>query len=93
MASPSTQLMTTLNACFPHQVCINLDRRPERWQRVQAQFAQHQIGPVERFAAVDGAALTLPPLWPRTPGNYGCLQSHLAVVQWARAGTAARADL
>jgi GR25 family glycosyltransferase involved in LPS biosynthesis len=77
--------MTALNACFPHKVCINLDRRPERWQRVQAQLAQHQIGPVERFSAVDGAALTLPPLWPRTLGNYGCLLSHLAVVQRARA--------
>jgi GR25 family glycosyltransferase involved in LPS biosynthesis len=39
---------------------------------------------VERFAAVDGTQLELPPGFPGPPGAYGCLLSHLAVVKQAR---------
>jgi glycosyl transferase family 25 len=70
---------------FPHRVCINLDRRPERWQRMQARFAKVDLGSVERFPAVDGAKLQVPAHWPESAGAYGCLQSHLAVVRQARA--------
>jgi glycosyl transferase, family 25 len=76
---------TALNAYFPSKVCINLDSRPERWQRMQAKFAHYNIGPVERFPAYDGAQLILPPTWRFSPGAYGCLQSHLAVIRRARA--------
>jgi hypothetical protein len=70
---------------FPHRVCINLDRRPERWERVKARFATAGVGPVERFAAVDGGRGEVPTSWPFSSGAYGCLQSHLAVVREARA--------
>src|SRR6476659_1878418 len=73
-----------LNQLFPHQVCINLDRRAERWQRMQAEFARHGIDGVRRFSACDGNALILPPNWKHTAGAYGCLLSHLQVVQAAR---------
>jgi len=69
---------------FPHRVCINLDRRPERWQRMQSRAGSAGLGPLERFAAVDGAAVTPPPGWPETRGAYGCLSSHLAVIQRAK---------
>lgn len=74
----------TVGEAFPYRVCINLDRRPERWQRMRAKFERHGIGPVERFAALDGEALDIPADWAHTPGAYGCLRSHVEVVREAR---------
>jgi len=76
---------TPLAEFFPHRVCINLDRRPERWKRMHARFAAAGVGVVERFPALDGAKLVVPAAWPESSGAYGCLQSHLAVVREARA--------
>lgn len=77
-------LAGTVNEAFPHKVCINLDRRPERWQNMQRKFAQHRIRSVQRFSALDGDRLKLPANWVHTPGAYGCLLSHLQVVREAR---------
>jgi GR25 family glycosyltransferase involved in LPS biosynthesis len=74
----------TIDDVFGHKVCINLDRRPERWERVQARFAAHGIGGVERVSAVDGNAIAIPVHWRHTNGAYGCLRSHLQVVTEAR---------
>lgn len=38
--------------------CVNLHRRPERWEFMQDQFAQLQL-PVERWRAVDGQCLDI----------------------------------
>jgi glycosyl transferase family 25 len=76
---------TSLAEFFPHRVCINLDRRPERWKRMQARFAAAGIEAVERFPAVDGDGRGVPASWPFSSGAYGCLRSHLAVVREARA--------
>ena len=73
-----------INEAFPYKVCINLDRRPERWQRMQLKFEQHGIHSVRRFAALDGDALNIPAHWAHTPGAYGCLRSHVQVVCEAR---------
>ncbi len=73
-----------LDNVFPHKVCINLDRRADRWQRMQAEFARHGIAAVRRFSACDGNALVLPPHWKHTAGAFGCLRSHVEVVQEAR---------
>lgn len=76
---------TPFTEFFPHRVCINLNRRPERWERMQARFAAAELGAVERFPAVDGGSAGVPASWPFSSGAYGCLQSHLAVVREARA--------
>jgi glycosyl transferase family 25 len=73
-----------LNEFFPHQVCINLDKRPDRWQRIRTRFVENGMDRVVRFAALDGAELDIPFTWQSFPGAYGCLQSHLAVVEEAR---------
>jgi len=73
-----------LNEFFPYQVCINLDRRLDRWQRIQERFSEHGIDRVRRFPALDGKQLEVPSLWKSFPGGYGCLRSHLAVVEQAR---------
>jgi glycosyl transferase, family 25 len=74
-----------LSQLFPHKVCINLDRRRDRWQRIQAEFARHKIDGVRRFSAIDGTHVSLPPHWRHTAGAYGCLLSHVAVIEEARA--------
>lgn len=74
----------TIDEAFRTRVCINLDRRPERWQRVQERFAAHGITGVRRFPALDGQTLAIPAHWKHTAGAYGCLRSHLQVVEEAR---------
>ena len=73
-----------LNTFFDLKVCINLDRRPDRWRQMQDRLRQLSIAPVERFAALDGQRMTIPPWWRLSPGAYGCLHSHLAVIRMAR---------
>lgn len=77
-------MATDLNSFFPHSVCINLDRRPDRWTRMQRIFAQHQIDPPRRFPAIDGQKINTPTNWRYPPGVYGCLQSHLSVIKQAK---------
>jgi glycosyl transferase family 25 len=73
-----------INEAFPHKVCINLDRRPDRWQRMRLKFERHGIDAVSRFPALDGDELEVPAHWRHTAGAYGCLRSHLEVVSEAR---------
>src|SRR5262245_54057071 len=73
-----------INRAFPHKACINLDRRPERWTRMQVRFAEHGIGSVMRFPAIDGAQLAVPPEWEGAAGAYGCSRSNIALVEHAR---------
>lgn len=76
--------MQGINEAFPHKVCINLDRRPERWAEMQAKFERCGIREVQRFPAVDGERAIVPPNWLDSPGAYGCLRSHLDVIEQAR---------
>src|SRR5688572_15992048 len=80
----STQTTSLINQIFPDKVCINLDRRIERWEQMQNKFRQHGIHSVQRFAAIDGDVTKIPTNWPGTPGAYGCLLSHVEVVRRAR---------
>ncbi|HWX40177.1 MAG TPA: glycosyltransferase family 25 protein [Blastocatellia bacterium] len=73
-----------LDTVFPYKTCINLDRRPDRWEQMQLKFARHGIRSVRRFRALDGGTLKIPAGWVHTPGAYGCLLSHLQVVREAR---------
>jgi glycosyl transferase family 25 len=73
-----------IDEAFPYKVCINLDRRPDRWREMQHKFKQHGIHSVKRFAALDGDDFDIPSSWTHSPGAYGCLQSHLDVVREAR---------
>jgi glycosyl transferase family 25 len=77
-------LSCDLTDLFPYRVCVNLDRRPERWKRMESRFSELNLWPVERFSAVDGGKVQVPADWPESPGAYGCLQSHLEVVRHAR---------
>lgn len=77
-----------MSILFPKIVCINLDRRPERWQRMQQELARHGLGPVQRFAACDGVTMAKPAGWIHSDGAYGCLRSHVEVVREAQRSNA-----
>ncbi len=51
---------------------------------MRRRFEQHGIHSVHRFPAFDGDRTTIPANWAHTPGAYGCLLSHVAVVREAR---------
>ena len=76
--------MPDINEAFPHKFCINLDRRPERWEQMRAKFERCGVRDVERFAAVDGAQAVIPANWSDSPGAYGCLRSHLEIIEKAQ---------
>jgi GR25 family glycosyltransferase involved in LPS biosynthesis len=76
--------MPDINEAFPHKFCINLDRRPERWQQMRAKFERCGIDGVQRFAAVDGQHAIIPPNWSDSLGAYGCLRSHLEIIEQAK---------
>ena len=84
MSRPIKNTSGIIDATFPYQVCINLDRRLQRWQQMQGKFARHGIHSVCRFPAIDGNEIELPKDWAHTPGAYGCLRSHVEVVRRAR---------
>lgn len=78
-----------LNSYFDKIYCINLDRRPDRWQECEEIFAKQDLI-VERISAVDGnpdpanIRMTATDNRVITPGTIGCAMSHLKVVQQAK---------
>lgn len=72
---------------FDRVICINLDRRPDRWEGFLASAAAH-IPPdrVERFSAFDAQKLMIPSWWNGTPGGYACTLSHRFAIAGAFAG-------
>jgi glycosyl transferase, family 25 len=65
-------------------LCINLERRPDRWAQMQSRFQAQGIQGVERYPAKDGTELAIPLGWRYSAGAYGCLRSHESVVAGAR---------
>lgn len=70
---------------FDRVVCINLDRRPDRWARFQRNLeeAGWPFAPVARVRAVDGSRTPPPRWWRAGAAAWGCLQSHLRVLEEA----------
>lgn len=70
---------------FDRVVVINLDRRPDRWERIQRHLAD--IGwPFrypERVSAVDGRLDKRPGWWRAGAPAWGCYRSHLGAVEKA----------
>ena len=57
---------------FDHIYILNLDRRPDRWSKIQKQLDYACISKAIRFSAID-----------KKPGWMGCFESHLAMLQKA----------
>ncbi len=69
----------TLNDYFDNIYCINLDRRPDRWEECKTEFEKNNLK-VQRFTAIDGKLLPEDPRRKLLPGEIGCLKSHIAVL-------------
>lgn len=74
-----------LKTFFDRVVCINLDRRPDRWQRFMENVASAgwPFTPVERISAVDAHKVPAPSWWLAGAGAWGCHQSHVRILQQA----------
>ncbi|MBN9378677.1 MAG: hypothetical protein BGO14_07375 [Chlamydiales bacterium 38-26] len=69
----------------PHMYVINLDRRPDRWERWMQQVQKWNVPHFERFKAVDGATLEMTAEikflfrnnnFNSNPFGFGCALSH-----------------
>lgn len=72
----------TLNDFFSEIVCINLDRRKDRWEKCLSDFDKLNIH-VNRFSATDGQKIDLPQN-ASYKGELGGSISHLNVVRMAK---------
>lgn len=76
-----------MNLCnyFEKVVCINLDRRADRWRRFQENVARSgwPFGEIERFNAIDGQSVPPPKWWRAGTGAWGCHQSHVRILEQA----------
>ena len=70
--------METTWAYFDHVVCVNLDRRPDRWAEAQAELAHCGIATCERFSAIDRCGMP----GALGQGAAGCSASHRTI--WRR---------
>ncbi|MCL4742288.1 MAG: sulfotransferase [Phycisphaerales bacterium] len=61
-------------------LCINLDRRPERWEAFQRNCP---IRGVHRFPAINGRAVRPPTWWRQGGGAWGCMLSHIRILEHA----------
>ena len=73
---------------FDRVVCINLDRRPDRWASFQQSAAPHiPADRIHRYSAFDAQKLLIPSWWNGTPGGYACTLSHrFAIAETFAAG-------
>lgn len=63
-------------------VCVNLDRRPDRWES----FAHGcPVPDVARFPAIDGRKVRPPRWWTQGGGAWGCMISHIRILEQALA--------
>ncbi|HEX4124571.1 MAG TPA: glycosyltransferase family 25 protein [Tepidisphaeraceae bacterium] len=68
---------------FDRVVVINLARRPDRLARFHRNLTDWPFKPPQRFAAIDGATVSVPPVWQSGAGAWGCMLSHRAVLHSA----------
>ncbi len=70
-----------INYQFEKIYCINLNKRPDRWEEVQGEFKKHSID-VERFAAIEGNPNNTSTKI--AMGHVGCVLSHYNIVKEAK---------
>jgi GR25 family glycosyltransferase involved in LPS biosynthesis len=65
---------------FDKIYCINLDRRPDRWEKVSKQFNELSLK-VERFPAYNGNSLSPHKHYQINNGEVGCFMSHYRILE------------
>lgn len=72
--------MNELNKYFDKIYCVNLDRRPDKWQESQEEFEKWGIKNVERFSAHDGKNLDSKPFKIK-PSELGLILSNVDIIR------------
>lgn len=72
-----------INDFFKKIICINLNRREDRWIEIQKQFTKFDIIDVERLSACDGQLLEVD-LYKEHKGELGSAISHLNAIKRAK---------
>lgn len=73
-----------LHDTFDRVYCINLDRRPDRWEAFLEQVpADWPFRAIQRVSAVDGKRVITPPWWRSGAGAWGCYRTHLNLIEAA----------
>ncbi len=70
-----------LQETFDRVVFLNLARRRERLARFTQSFGDWPFKTPVRFEAIDGAQIQIPDYWNKSPGAWGCMLSHRAVLR------------
>ena len=67
---------------------VNLDRRPDRWDRIQKDWADTGVElPLTRYTACDGQVFLPPRSWDVGNAAFGCYLSHVSImIEMARLG-------
>jgi hypothetical protein len=67
---------------FERAFVLNMASRPERLAQFTAGLPDDLPFPQpDRFLAINGHTCGVPASWDQTPGAWGCLQSHLAILE------------
>lgn len=69
--------MSILSKYFDKVYCINLKRRPDRWEKVQAEFAKFGFDEVDRYEAIDGKEFD----WSNVKHNPSLLVGELGLIE------------
>jgi len=79
--------MSVFDKYFDKVYCINLDKRPDRWEKVSKIFEKNGIDNVERYSAVDGNTIDLSTMKYNKSllsGELGILETHLNLIKEAQ---------
>jgi len=76
--------MENFEKTFDKIYCVNLNRRPDRWELAQQEFARVGLTAVERYEAVDGASYD----WSNVVshllvGELGLIETHINIIKEA----------
>ena len=74
----------SLNTHFSHIYCLNLNRRPDRWESAQEQFKQYGIADIERFPAIDGKDVISEYSTRLNAGEVGIILSNIKIIEDAK---------
>lgn len=79
--------MSILSTYFDKAYCINLTKRPDRWENTQIIFNELGFDDVERYEGIDGETLELTESEKKsflTAGHFGIMQTQINMISEAK---------